>query len=226
MPGWLLPLLFLLFFCSGGCALVYQVMWLRLLALVFGVTVYAASTVLASFMGGLAVGSYAAGRFAGRLRSPLRTFGLVEIGVGLSALATPLVLDAIKSVWVALYPSLPSSLAFLTVARFVAAFAVLIVPTTLMGATLPIVMRSALARQAAAGSRMGLLYAVNTTGAIVGALVAGFYLVPDVGVSRSFWIAASINVAIGLTAVAAAARLQPEPRDPRMPEEGVAQVVG
>jgi spermidine synthase len=220
VPGWLLPLLFLLFFCSGGCALVYQVMWLRLLALVFGVTVYAASTVLASFMGGLAVGSYAAGRFAGRLRSPLRAFGLVEIGVGLSALATPLVLDVIKSVWVALNPSLPSSLAFLTVARFVAAFAVLILPTTLMGATLPIVMRSALARQVAAGSRMGLLYAVNTTGAIVGALVAGFYLVPDVGVSRSFWIAASINVAIGLTAVAASTRLQPEPRDSGMPEEG------
>ena len=89
MPGWLLPLLSLLFFCSGACALIYQVMWLRLLALVFGVTVYAASTVLASFMGGLALGSFAAGRLAGRLRSPLRAFGLIEIGVGLSALATP-----------------------------------------------------------------------------------------------------------------------------------------
>ena len=209
MPGWLLPLLSLLFFCSGACALVYQVMWLRLLALVFGVTVYAASTVLASFMGGLAVGSYVAGRLAERLRSPLRAFGLVEIGVGVSALATPLVLDVIKSVWVAVSPSLPASLAFLTVARFLAAFAVLIVPTTLMGATLPIVMRSAMARNAAVGSRVGLLYAINTGGAIVGALLAGFYLVPDVGVSRSFWIAASTNTLVGLIAVGASLRLRP-----------------
>src|SRR4029450_9733967 len=125
VPGWLLPLLSLLFFCSGACALVYQVMWLRLLALVFGVTVYAASTVLASFMGGLAIGSYTAGRFAERLRSPLRAFGLVEIGVGLSALATPFVLDVIKGVWVAASPSLPASIVFLTIARFIAAFAVL-----------------------------------------------------------------------------------------------------
>ena len=72
-------------------------MWLRLLALVFGVTVYAASTVLASFMGGLALGSYGAGRIAGRLTSPLKTFGLVEIGVGLSALATPLILEASRT---------------------------------------------------------------------------------------------------------------------------------
>ncbi len=110
MPAWLLPFLSLLFFFSGACALVYQVMWLRLLALVFGVTVYAASTVLASFMGGLALGSFAAGRVAGRLRSPLRAFGLIEIGVGVSAFATPMLLEGIKQLWVALQPSLPSSL--------------------------------------------------------------------------------------------------------------------
>ena len=112
VPGWVLPLLAVLFFFSGACALVYQVMWLRLLALVFGVTVYAASTVLASFMAGLALGSFSAGRFAGRLRSPLRTFGLVEIGVGVSAFATPLLLELVKNVWVAFHPSLPASLPF------------------------------------------------------------------------------------------------------------------
>ena len=120
---WLLPLLSLLFFFSGPCALVYQVMWLRLLALVFGVTVYAASTVLASFMGGLALGSFAAGRVAGRLRSPLARSASLEIGVGVSALRHPAAPRAVKSVWVALQPSLPASLPFLTVARFVGAFA-------------------------------------------------------------------------------------------------------
>jgi spermidine synthase len=199
----LLPLLSLLFFLSGACALIYQVMWLRLLALVFGVTVYAASTVLASFMGGLAIGSYAAGRVAGRLRHPLRTFGFVEIGIGLSALATPILLEAVKSLWVALSPSLPTSLVFITAARFAAAVIVLIVPTTLMGATLPLVLRSALVSDQALGRRIGLLYAVNTAGAIVGSLTAGFYFVAEIGVSRSFQIAALLNVGIGATAIAA-----------------------
>jgi len=203
VPAWLLPLLSLLFFLSGACALVYQVMWLRLLALVFGVTVYAASTVLASFMGGLALGSFAAGRVAGRLRSPLRAFGLIEIGVGVSAFATPGLLEGIKHLWVTLQPSLPTSLVFLTAARFAGALALLIVPTTLMGATLPVVMRSALVKETSIGSRIGLLYAINTAGAIVGALTAGFYLVADVGVARSFQIAALTNLVIGATAIAA-----------------------
>jgi len=217
VPAWLLPLLSLLFFFSGACALVYQIMWLRLLALVFGVTVYAASTVLASFMGGLALGSYTAGRIAGRLRSPLRAFGLVEIGVGLSALATPFILEGVKSAWIVIQPSLPSSLIFITVARFVAAFAVLIVPTTLMGATLPIVMRSALVTQSPVGSRIGLLYAVNTAGAIVGALAAGFYLISYVGVSRSFQLAALTNTVIGLIAVIASRVVPAVPSDTRAP---------
>ena len=205
----MLPLLSVLFFLSGACALVYQVMWLRLLALVFGVTVYAASTVLASFMGGLALGSYAAGRIAGRLTSPLKTFGLVEIGVGLSALATPLILEGVKNLWVVLQPSLPSSLLFLTPARFAAAFAVLIVPTTLMGATLPIVMRSALATDSSLAGRIGWLYAINTAGAIVGVITAGFVFVADLGVARSFQIAASVNVAIGVAAIVASRWLTP-----------------
>jgi spermidine synthase len=223
-PRWALPFLTTLFFGSGACALVYQVMWLRLLALVFGVTVYAASTVLASFMAGLALGSFAAGRLAARMRSPLRTFGLLEIGVGITAFLTPTLLEGVKDVWVAIHPALPSNLVFVTAARFAASFAVLIVPTTLMGATLPIVMQSALVGDRAAsslgrrslgeGGRIGLLYAINTTGAIVGALVAGFVFVSDVGISMSFRIAAAVNLAIGITAILAARRVQAAPRDP------------
>ena len=213
-PRWLLPLLTVLFFFSGACALVYQVMWLRLLALVFGVTVYAASTVLAGFMAGLAVGSALAGRFAQRLSRPLAVFGLVEILVGLTALATPLALDLLTRAWVAVHPSLPESLAAITVLRFASAFAVLIVPTSLMGATLPLVVKSAIASEDRIGGRIGLLYAINTTGAIVGALVAGFYLISDVGVSLSFRLAAATNLAIGLVALAAARavpRAEPDP---------------
>ena len=103
-----------------------------------------------------------------------------------------------------MHPSLPDSLAAITVIRFVCAFAVLILPTSLMGATLPLIVRSAVAQEQRIGARIGVLYAINTAGAIVGALVAGFYLIAEVGVSRSFILAASTNVAIGLVAIAAA----------------------
>ncbi len=206
-PGWLLPLLAILFFFSGACALVYQVMWLRLLALVFGVTVYAASTVLAGFMAGLAVGSLLAGRWSRRTARPLVAFGIVEVLVGLTALASPVVLDALTRLWVTVHPSLPDSMLAITAIRFLCAFLVLIVPTSLMGATLPLVVKSAVAQEARIGSRVGALYAVNTTGAIIGALVAGFYLISEVGVERSFFYAAATNVAIGSVALIAGLRL-------------------
>jgi spermidine synthase len=208
-PRWLLPLLLVLFFGSGACALVYQVMWLRLLSLVFGVTVYAASTVLASFMAGLGAGSFVGGRLASRFTRPLAAFGAAEALVGITAFVTPFVLDALTQIWIAVYPQLPQSLAVLTVIRFVIAFLVLIVPTSLMGATLPLVIKSAVAREERVGGRIGLLYAINTTGAIVGSLVAGFYFISELGVSRSFQIAAAANIVIGVIAIIAAYRLPP-----------------
>src|ERR687886_1079675 len=86
--AWLLRLLLVLFFCSGISGLVYQVLWLRILSLVFGVTVFAVSTVLASFMAGLAVGSFGAGKLADRLRNPLAAYGVAEVLIGLTALVT------------------------------------------------------------------------------------------------------------------------------------------
>ncbi|MGH9202651.1 MAG: fused MFS/spermidine synthase, partial [Vicinamibacterales bacterium] len=158
-PAWLLPLLSILFFGSGACALVYQVMWLRLLALVFGVTVYAASTVLAGFMAGLAVGSFFAGRLVSRFTRPLAAFGVVEALVGATALASPEVLAAVTRVWVSIHPLLPDSILVVNAIRFIVAFLVLIVPTSLMGATLPIIVKSAVVRDDRIGGRIGWLYA-------------------------------------------------------------------
>ncbi len=196
------------------CALVYQVMWLRLLALVFGVTVYAASTVLAGFMAGLGIGSFAAGRLATRITRPLAAFGIAEALVGITAFGSPVVLDALTRLWVTLHPSLPDSLPVITVIRFVVAFLVLIVPTSLMGATLPLVIKSAVAREERIGGRIGLLYAINTTGAIVGALGAGFYLISEVGVEVSFRLAAIGNIVIGVIAFAAAYAMPAQPARP------------
>src|SRR5687768_17475883 len=141
----LAPLL-LLFLLSGASALVYQVLWMRLLALVFGVTVHAASTVLAAFMTGLALGSAAAGRLADRVTRPLRAFAAAEALIAVAALATPIGLEGVERLYLTLHPPLQHVPGLVTAIRLVLSFAVLIVPTTLMGATLPLVVKSALRR--------------------------------------------------------------------------------
>ena len=178
-------------------------MWLRLLSLVFGVTVYAASTVLAGFMAGLGLGSLVAGRVAVRIPRPLAAFGIAEILVGVTAFLTPFALELITGLWVSMHDSLPDSVAAITVMRFIVSFLVLIVPTSLMGATLPLIVKSAVAREGRIGGKIGVLYAINTTGAIAGALIAGFYFISEIGVARSFQIAAATNIAIGVVALIA-----------------------
>src|SRR5262245_64294341 len=168
---------------------------------VFGVTVYAASTVWASFMAGLAVGSIAAGVIADRVRHPLRWFGVTELLIGATALATPAILSELQKIYVALYPSLPRALPALTAARLAIALLVLIVPTTLMGATLPLVIKGSEVRGGSLGAHLGVLYGSNAIGAIVGTVAAGLYLIPGLGIHRTFLAAAAINVAIGAGAL-------------------------
>src|SRR5512134_3945008 len=113
---WSRGTLLALFYFSGIAGLIYQVLWLRRLSVIFGVTVYAASTVLAAFMAGLALGSALAGRIVERIGRPLLVFGVAEILIGLSALATPLAFDAASALYERLYQLSPGSLALLTVA--------------------------------------------------------------------------------------------------------------
>ena len=198
----LLCALVVLFFFSGACALVYQVLWLRTLGWVFGVTVYAASAVWAMFMVGLALGSGVAGFVADRVRNPLRWFGVTEALIGVTAFATPAVLGRLQQAFVSVYPSLPHSLAALTAARLAIAFAILIVPTALMGATLPLVMRASSFKTSALGHQVGLLYGSNAAGAIVGTIAAGLYLIPQRGIHGTFLVAAGLNLLVGLSAIA------------------------
>jgi spermidine synthase len=202
-----LAILLGLFFLSGACGLIYQVLWLRLLALVFGVTVYAASTVLAAFMAGLALGSAIAGRLLSRVRRPLLVFGAAEILIGLSALVTPIALDAASVIYQQLHRLNPESLAMITFARLVTGFAVLLVPTMLMGLTLPVLSASSIVRGSAFGARVGALYAINTAGAVTGAVVAGFYLIGAIGIARAFQVGAAINIAVGLLAIGLSRRV-------------------
>lgn len=201
MPAVILPALILLFFVSGACGLIYQVLWLRLLGLVFGVTVYSASTVWASFMAGLALGSYLGGRLGARSPVPLIWFGVVEVLVGLSALATPITLAALSHIYATWMPTLPESPVLVTALRAAMSFLVLIVPTVMMGASLPLIIRSSLFSGGELGARAGLLYGTNTLGAIAGTVAAGLYFIPALGITSTFQVAATLNVSAGLAAV-------------------------
>jgi spermidine synthase len=208
-----IALLAVLFFFSGAAALAYQVAWLRMLSLVFGVTVYAASTVLTSFMGGLALGSLFGGRVADRVGSPVRIFALLELGIAFSALAVPFALEGVSELYTRLHASWPAALPQLTAARFLCSALVLLVPTTLMGASLPMLARHVADSGGAAAARIGWLYAVNTGGGIAGTVLTGFVLIGAIGVTATTRLAAMLNVAVGIGALVLPARSTVAPAD-------------
>lgn len=183
-------------------SLVYQVLWLRTLGWVFGVTVYAASTVWATFMAGLALGSLGAGVVGDRVRRPLRWFGVVELLIGVTALLSPIVLAALQRGYAVVYPDIAHSIGTLTAARVAIAFGALIVPTALMGATLPLVVRASGFGDRANDSQLSVLYGSNAVGAIAGTLTAGLFLVPTIGIQGSFIAAAIVNGLVGTVALA------------------------
>ncbi|HEY2599203.1 MAG TPA: fused MFS/spermidine synthase, partial [Candidatus Dormibacteraeota bacterium] len=200
-------------FASGAAGLVYQVAWVRLLGLAFGVTIYAISTVLAAFMGGLAIGSLVGGRSADNVARPLRLYGCVELAVGATALLTPWAFRLLQDVYagaarvvVGVDPSQAPLVA--GALRAVLAFVVLLVPTALMGATLALAVRGVRAVREIEADRvsgdawaMGLLYATNTAGAIVGCLLSGLVLIGSFGLTETIAMAAAANAVAGLGAL-------------------------
>ncbi|HKQ08207.1 MAG TPA: fused MFS/spermidine synthase [Blastocatellia bacterium] len=191
----------LCFFASGISGLVYQVVWVRELVLVFGATTFAVSTVLTAFMGGLALGSFYFGRRSESIPRPLRLYGWLEIGIGVYGLAVPFIFAALPVIYHPIWRWLQLSFFTLSLVRFLFAALVLILPTALMGATLP-VLASYYARDAhRIGLRVGSLYALNTFGAVIGAAVTGFALIPLLGMHATTATAAAINITLGLAAL-------------------------
>jgi spermidine synthase len=211
------------FFLSGASGLVFEAVWTRELTLVFGSTALAMSTVLSVFMGGLAIGSWLAGRLADRISDRLRAYALAEAGVGLYALVVPLILLGYPALNGAMYRLLGNSPVALSLARFVAAALLLLVPTTLMGATLPILSRHFVrADGRSIAGTVGRLYAINTFGAVVGTFVGGFLLLPGIGVRATNFAGAATNLSLA-AAVLLARRRRPRPDDlallaPALPE--------
>jgi spermidine synthase len=195
----LLPVFAALFVVSGAAGLIYEVVWTRYLVRVFGVTAFAVSTVLVSFMGGMALGAAWIGSRTGKLRRPLRLFALLEAGIAVYALFLPLLLRGADAVYAALLPSLPDAFLARATLRFVMSFAILLVPTILMGGTLP-ALGQGLLQRGPIGRGVGLLYFVNTLGAAIGCYVAGFHAIPTLGLQRSTLVAAGLNATVALVA--------------------------
>ena len=131
-------ILLTLFFLSGTSALIYQVIWVRMFGLVFGVTVFAVSTVLTSFMAGLALGNLYFGRFVDIHKDPLKIFALLQLGIGLIALVFPSLLQGLTEIYIYINQSLPTTFYLKSLIRFALSFLLLFVPTFLMGGTLPV----------------------------------------------------------------------------------------
>ena len=201
-------LVFTLFFLSGACGLVYQIVWVRMLTHVFGTTAVAVGVVLAAFMSGLALGSWLLGKAVDRHSNPLRFYAMLEIGIGLAALAAHFLLLRITPMYLALYEISGHSGATLAAARFILAFGLVMIPTFLMGGTLPILARFVVRRLAVAGADLSMLYAINTIGAVAGTLACGFYLIGTFGIHVTVYIAVFANLGLGLIAWAVSKRMK------------------
>ena len=166
------------FIFSGATGLIYEVLWARMLGLVFGATTLAVSTVLAAFMGGLALGSTIAGRFASRIKRPLSAYGWLEIGIALYAVLVPFLFRWVDNLYVLIWQQFQPGFLNFSVWRFVLSCLLLLVPTTLMGATLPVLSAALLNSSTHTFNSVTRLYACNLAGAILGTVAAGFVLLP------------------------------------------------
>ncbi len=186
----------LLVFGSGFCALVYQMAWLRLLRLIFGSSTPATAAVLAIFMGGLGAGSLILGPRSDRQASPLGFYARLELGIAVSAAASPFLILLTR--WLYIFAGGSQQLGLVTgsLLRILLATLVLGLPTFLMGGTLPAVTR-AVERAEDPGRRLlGILYGANTLGAVLGALTTTFFSIEILGIRRSIWIASLINLLV------------------------------
>jgi len=199
--------IFACFFLSGATSLVYQVVWVRELGLVFGHSTYAITAVLAAFMAGLALGSAVFARRAARISNPLRVYAGLEIGMGLYCACVPFLLAAGAGTYFGTQRALGLSYEQLSLVQFGVVVLLLLLPTALMGGTLPVLSQALAAGAARPGRTAGTLYAVNTTGAVVGVVLAGYVLLPMFGNHATTHLAAAANLAIGGLALVWSRRL-------------------
>jgi spermidine synthase len=201
----MLSLVIACFTLSGFAALLYQTAWLRLFAVAFGTSEIAIAVVLAGYMGGLALGAAVVARYVGQIRRPVLVYGLLEAGVAVTALALPWAVALSGDLFALIVGNQPippdaassGQLLYYSIASFL----VLVIPTALMGATLPLLARYAVTSNRNVGTRVSMLYSMNTFGAVGGTLLAGFVLLPSLGLRATVWVGVATNGVIFVIAV-------------------------
>ncbi len=197
----MIAIIYLVFFLSGSAALIYEVVWVRSFSLIFGGSHLAVTTVLSVYMGGLALGSYVIGKRVDALERPLKAYGLLELGIALSAMVFAVLMKIYPYLYVPLARGAGDNPVVLSLLRVLFAVIAMIVPTTLMGGTLPVLSRFVSSRSGRLGERLSFLYGFNTLGAVAGTMTAGFLFLRYCTVSTTLWIAIAANAIIGLTCI-------------------------
>jgi spermidine synthase len=201
MPEQKPRIILLLFFLSGALALIYEVVWARMMTHVFGSTALAVGTVLAAYMCGMAVGAWRIGKRADHHPNCLRLYARLEIGIAVMAIGSHFLLHQLGLAHHLIYQWVGSSAIAFAGMRFLLAFALVMAPTVLMGATLPVLTRFLSRRQVLVGINISTLYAINTFGAVSGVLLTGFFLIGRYGIHVPVYIAVIGNLVIGLIAL-------------------------
>lgn len=196
-----LKTVFILFFLSGIAGLIYEIAWGRLLVLIFGATTNSLVAVISAFLGGLALGSLLVGRFVDRLdqRSLIKTYALLEAGVGLTAALSLILIPTIRLFYANFSTGSEVTLTLLLV-KFGLAILIILLPTTLMGATLPILVKFISSSKHLPSKIVSLLYAVNTFGGMIGTALSAFVFIELFGIQNTILIAVIINLSIALWA--------------------------
>ncbi len=196
--------IYTIFAASGCCALIYEVLWTKYLSLTFGNTMIAVSVVAATFMAGLAIGSYMLGRYVDQQANLLKIYCLLEVGIAISALLFAPALDLVEVLYIYWTQKLPDLPWLVTTINILFSSMLLLPPTICMGGTFPLMCRFFARRKS--GAQIGRLYALNTVGATLGAFSAGYWLLPTIGLSRTGFLAIGGNFGVALIAFLLAKR--------------------
>jgi spermidine synthase len=190
-----------LFFISGICNLIYEIVWARMFNLVFGVTVFTISAVLAAFMLGLAVGGIVFGRLSEKIKNTVLLFSLLHAGIFLSTILMLLAFPLFQDLYLLVYKVFNPNFYTFRIVLFVLSLFLMIVPTSLMGATFPVASKL-YARREKLGKDIGILYSVNTLGSVLGCVATIFFLLGTLGMKGSIVLAAFADLAVALAVLA------------------------
>ncbi|HXF58671.1 MAG TPA: fused MFS/spermidine synthase, partial [Candidatus Saccharimonadales bacterium] len=206
-------LLYLCFFASGAAGLTLEIVWSKYLSYLLGNSIYGVATVVAAFLGGLGLGAVVGGRLASRTREPLLLYARLELLVAVMGLLSPAAYLAARPLFAALYGAMGGSGLLFLVVRFALLFASLLVPTIAMGATLPLLVSAFARREGDFGASVSRLYAVNTAGAVCGVVMAGFVLIPSLGLWKTAAVAAALDALVALAVWRARVAPLPAPEE-------------